>query len=160
MFLKSTDFRYRILAPIVLVMFIACGCCGLLFLIPPKMYVPHLFALEKRWYISNVLPRIVEEAGRLPGVSIIEIRDESPPDEINVYVTLEIKNKGTVTLRTPSIAIFTDTGTVDISAIRDCMIIGDYSYYSGKHIGSVVEIIDEYEVLYELLKKNDACRER
>jgi hypothetical protein len=105
------------------------------------------------------IPKIRELVGQMPGMSIAHIYDSTSWDETEIYITLDIANKGSLVLYNPTLESFTSNGPLILRQIGDCTISPVLNFENPKglsylEIQSVNDIVQKYDELYKYLSLN------
>lgn len=116
-----------------------------------------LFGLQRQLYLLIDVPQVVTEIERLPGVLVSEVKDAGPKDEVNVYITLEVGNKGLITVYNPTRLAILGREALRVYSINDCVVFGDYTQYIDSSIRSVEDIIKSYDIVYEQISSKGGC---
>jgi hypothetical protein len=109
-------------------------------------------------YLHVEIPQVKSEIERMTGISVVEIDDNGPSDEIYVRVTLMIEEKGELVIISPRYEDIVSNGSIDIERIDNCFLSSD----SPKEIRkvSLETAVNEYTNLYVLAKDQGLCEYR
>jgi hypothetical protein len=102
--------------------------------------------IERVAYLWFEIPRVREELEKLPGITVIEVRDRGPSDEIYVWVVIHIEGKGKLVITSPRSNQVRDDQPVAINGIRGCTFIG--STVSNINPLPLSEAVQRYDKIY------------
>lgn len=128
--------------------------CALVLLIVPQF----ILRLPKWVYLYRELPLVEAEVRKMPGVSIQQVVDLGPYDEVNVYVWLQIEGKGRLVLGEPTRDSFTGGGYIYIREIKDCATLLSSPPNPPWRFNTVKEVIEKYDEIYAKLQDEKLCQ--
>jgi hypothetical protein len=109
-------------------------------------------------YLWFEIPQIETDIARMPGVSVDNVEDLGPPDEVYVWVTLDIAGKGKLIVISPSYESIANSEPVVIAAFGKCLIPA-HAPQALKRM-SLLEIINRYDELQSQAEEQGWCEFR